>query len=278
MPAITTGNALAVRSGWSQDFDPTTGWQTTETWNGNKAQIGAIAPLFRSAGAKVSVSNSGALWTLVATWSVEYSSNLDAGIPAGSPPATVETANETWNLNVEQVQVDLRSAPSLLVLFGGATEAAQETLSGAIQLADDAIKARLNPDDYLVSIGLPAIPPSSQLNYFKIYRLRARGVQAVEEKRPILTRNRSFSPTFPTPVQVTGVDVVYSSQTLISTFAVPALVQSRMPVTPPVTITEAAWGWKQRRQDSQFNVARNRIDEGSDWIFAQWSNVLYTIL
>lgn len=278
MPSKTTGNALAVRSGWSQDFDPTTGWQTTETWNGNKAQIGAIAPLFRSAGAKVSVSNSGALWTLTATWSVEYSTTLDSGIPAGSPPVTAETANETWNLHVEQVQVDMRYAPSLLALFGGATDAAQEALAGAVQLADDAIKARLNPNTYLVSIGLPALSGTAQLPYFQIFRLRSRGVVAVEEKRPILTRNRTFSPTFPSPVQVSGVDLIYRTETLIATFAVPALVQSRMPATPPTTLSEAAWGWKQRRQDTAYVVGRNKIDEGSDWVFAQWSSVLYSII
>lgn len=276
MGSIVTGNSTAVRLGWDQQFDPTTGWQTAETWQGTKAQIGAIAPLFRANGAKTKVSNSGALWTLEATWTVEYSSGMDSTVPAGTAPASAEVALEVWNMTVELVQVDLRAAPALLALFGGPTPLAQETLSGAIQLADDAIKASLNLADYLASKGMTGIPLTPP--YYQVYRLRAAGVVAFEEKRPTLSRVKTYSPTYPEPLRVSGVEVVYTSQSLISTFEIPVLIQGRMPLNPLVTRVEAAWGWKQRRQDSAYSYGKNKIEESSDWVFAQWSTVLYSFI
>lgn len=276
MASVVTGNLTAVRLGWDQQFDPNSGWITVETWQGTKSQVGVIAPLFRGAGAKTKVSNSGALWTLEATWTVEYSAGMDSTVPAGTAPIAAEVPQENWNVTIELVQVDLRSSPALLALFGGNTTLAQETLSSAIQLSDDAIKVSLNLPDYLASKGLPAVFLTPA--HFQVYRLRAAGVVAVEEKRPTLSRQRSYSPAYATPLQVSGIDVVYYSQTLIDNFEIPVLVQGRMPATPVLTRVEAAWGWKQRRQDSAYSYGKNKIEESSDWVFAQWSTVLYNFI
>ena len=131
--SVGTGNATAVRSGWDQQFDPASGWVTVETWKGTKAQIAVIAPVFRGAGAKVGVSNEGALWTLVATWSVELAQNLNSATPAGAV-FVGEVPTETWNVNIELVQVDLRGAPGVRLLFGN-TELGDQTLAAAFQLA-----------------------------------------------------------------------------------------------------------------------------------------------
>lgn len=276
--SVGTGNATAVRSGWDQQFDPASGWVTVETWKGTKPQIAVIAPVFRGAGAKVGVSNDGALWTLVATWSVELAQNLNSATPAGAV-FVGEVPTETWNVNIELVQVDLRGAPGVLALFSGVSETKRdELIADAFTLADDAIKARETPIEYLAQNVLPPIPDTHLLAYMKIYRLKVRGVNAVEEKRPILTRTRSYSASYDDPIQARGADIIYRTSTLVSEFAVPALIQRKLPFNPPVTLTEAEWGWKQRRQDGSYNAARNRIDETSDWVFAQWSNVIYAFI
>ena len=275
--SVGTGNAAAVRSGWDQQFDPASGWVTVETWKGTKPQIAVIAPLFRGAGAKVGVSNDGALWTLVATWSVELSQNLNSATLAGAV-FVGEVPTETWNLNIELVQVDLRGAPGVRLLFGN-TELGDEILAGAFALAEDAIKARQTPTAYLASKGIPATFFGNLYDaYMKVYRLKVRGVNAVEEKRPILSRTRSYSATYDDPIKVVGADVIYTTPKLISTFKVPDLIQQKLPSNPPVTLTEAKWGWKQRRQDGSYNASRNRIEESSDWVFAQWSTVIYGFL
>ena len=273
--SVGTGNANAVRSGWDQQFDPATGWVTVETWKGTKAQIAAIAPIFRGAGAKTGVSNDGALWTLVATWSVELSENLNSATPAGAVYVG-EVPTETWNVNIELVQVDLRAAAGILALFPGMNqELRDENIARAFAIADDAIKSKETPVAYLARINFPTIPGALLLAYMKIYRLRVRGVTAVEEKRPVLTRTRSYSAVYDDPIKVVGADIVYRTSTLISTFKVPDLIQQKLPGNPPVTLTEAEWGWKQRRQDGSYDASRGRIQESSDWVFAQWSNVIY---
>jgi hypothetical protein len=274
--SVGTGNANAVRSGWDQQFDPASGWVTVETWKGTKAQVAAIAPIFRGAGAKTGVSNDGALWTLVATWSVELSENLNSATPAGAVYVG-EVPTETWNVNIELVQVDLRGAAGVRALFGFST-LGDEILAGAFALAEDAIKARMTPNAYLASKSLPPIPAANELAYMKVYRLKVRGVNAVEEKRPILTRNRSYSAVYEDPIQVYGADVIYTTAKLIRQFNVPPLIQRKLPANPPVTLTEARWGWKQRRQDGSYDAARGRIQETSDWVFAQWSDVIYSFL
>jgi hypothetical protein len=274
--SVGTGNANAVRSGWDQQFDPASGWVTVETWKGTKAQIAAIAPIFRGAGAKTGVSNDGALWTLVATWSVELSENLNSATPAGAVYVG-EVPTETWNVNIELVQVDLRGAAGVRALFGFST-LGDQILAGAFALAEDAIKARETPIEYLSKRSLPPIPTALELAYMKVYRLKVRGVNAVEEKRPVVTRTRSYSAVYDDPIQVYGADVIYTTAKLIRQFDVPPLIQRKLPANPPVTLTEARWGWKQRRQDGSYDASRGRIQETSDWVFAQWSDVIYTFL
>jgi len=272
--SVGTGNANAVRSGWDQQFDPATGWVTVETWKGTKAQIAVIAPLFRGAGAKVGVSNDGALWTLVATWSVELSENLNSTTPAGAV-FVGEVPTEIWNVNIELVQADLRGAAGIRAIFGTGT-LGDELIAGAFALAEDAIKARETPVQYLSKRLLPPLPKNYEVAYMKVYRLKVRGANAIEEKRPILTRNRTYSAKYAQPIKIYGPDIVYPTVKLISEFKIPTLIQSKLPDDPPVTLVEAGWGWKQRRQDGTYDASRNRIQETSDWVFAQWSDVIYT--
>ena len=274
--SVGTGNATAVRSGWDQQFDPASGWVTVETWKGTKPQIAVIAPVFRGAGAKVGVSNEGALWTLVATWSVELAQNLNSATPAGAV-FVGEVPTETWNVNIELVQVDLRGAAGIRALFGTGT-LGDELIAGSFALAEDAIKARETPVVYLSKRSLPPLPKNYEDAYMKVYRLKVRGVNAIEEKRPILSRTRSYSASYDDPIKVVGADVIYTTSKLISTFKVPDLIQQKLPSNPPVTLTEAKWGWKPRRQDGSYNASRNRIEESSDWVFAQWSTVIYGFL
>ena len=274
--SVGTGNATAVRSGWDQQFDPASGWVTVETWKGTKPQIAVIAPIFRGAGAKVGVSNEGALWTLVATWSVELAQNLNSATPAGAV-FVGEVPTEIWNVNIELVQVDLRGAAGIRALFGTGT-LGDELIAGSFALAEDAIKARETPVVYLSKRSLPPLPKNYEDAYMKVYRLKVRGVNAIEEKRPILSRTRSYSASYDDPIKVVGADVIYTTPRLVKDFKVPDLIQQKLPSNPPVTLTEAKWGWKPRRQDGSYNASRNRIEESSDWVFAQWSTVIYGFL
>ena len=265
MPSKVTGSSVAVRSGWEQQFDPASGWKTVETWNGSKAQIGAIIQSFRDNGAATSVKNSGALWTLTATWSLDYSKDTDK--QAGAPPLAEETL-DTWDVDVEWAQVDVRSSPKLIAYLEGEYQVAV-----AFKQVDAAIKAGLSIEKYLESISKSSIIPLVKLEV--IYRLRSRGVTTVEEKRPTLTRKRTYTSQYTAPIQINAVEVIYTPSALISLFSVPNIIQQKLPVTPAVTQAEAAWGWKLRKQSGTFTVARNKIEETMDFVFAQWSTLIY---
>lgn len=269
MPSKVTGSNVAVRSGWEQQFDPASGWKTVETWNGSKTQIAAIIQSFIDNGAATSVKNSGALWTLTVTWSLDYSKDTDK--QAGAPPLAEETL-DTWDVDVEWAQVDVRSSPKIITYLGGEYQVAT-----TFKLVDSAIKAGLSIDGYYRNVVntsttiQPAVSPKEEA----IYRLRSRGVTTIEEKRPTLTRKRTYTSQYTTPIQINAVEVIYTTSALISLFSVPNIIQQKLPVTPAVTQAEAAWGWKLRKQSGTFTVARNKIEETMDFVFAQWSTLIY---
>ena len=268
MPSKVTGSQDAVRSSWEQQFDPATGWKTVETWNGSKSQIAAAVEKFHNSGAATSVKNSGALWTLTVTWSLDYSN--ESGKQAGAPPAT-EAPLDTWDVDVELADVDVRASPKVIAFLGD-----EYKVAVAFKQVDAAIKAGLSIDKYLDSISISSIIPIDKLEV--IYRLRARGVTTLTEKRPILTRKRTYTSAYTTPIQINAVEVIYTTSALITEFKVPNIIQQKLPATPPVTQAEAAWGWKQRKQSGTFTVARNKIEETMDFVFAQWSTLLYDFI
>jgi len=268
MPSKVTGSNVAVRSGWEQQFDPATGWKTVETWNGSKSQIAAIIQSFRDNGAATSVKNSGALWTLTVTWSLDY--NQDTNKQAGAPPAAEETL-DTWDVDVELADVDVRASPKVITFLGD-----EYKVAVAFKQVDAAIKAGLSIDKYLESISISSIIPIIKLEV--IYRLRSRGVTTLTEKRPILTRKRTYTSAYTTPIQINAVETVYTTSALITNFSVPNIIQQKLPVTPVVTQAEAAWGWRIRKQSGTFTVARNKIEETMDFVFAQWSTLLYDFI
>lgn len=269
MPSKVTGSNVAVRSGWEQQFDPASGWKTVETWNGSKSQIAAIIQSFRDNGAATSVKNSGALWTLTVTWSLDY--NQDTDKQAGAPPAAEETL-DTWDVDVELADVDVRASPKVIAFLGGESQVAI-----IFKQVDAAIKAGLSLTAYYQSISV-ATSPSTLVKQEVIYRLRSRGVTTLTEKRPILTRKRTYTSAYTTPIQINAVEVIYTTSALITEFKVPNIIQQKLPATPPVTQAEAAWGWKQRKQSGTFTVARNKIEETMDFVFAQWSTLLYDFI
>lgn len=265
MPSKVTGSNKAVRSGWEQQFDPASGWKTVETWNGSKTQIAAIIQGFIDNGAATSVKNSGALWTLTVTWSLDY--NKDTDKEAGAPPQAEESL-DTWDVDVEWAQVDVRSSPKVINYLGG-----EYKVAVAFKQADAAIKAGLDMQKYMDSLEKSSIIPIDKLEV--IHRLRSRGVTTVEEKRPTLARKRTYTSQYTTPIQINAVEIIYTTSALISLFKVPSIIQQKLPVTPLVTQAEAAWGWKLRKQSGTFTVARNKIEETVDFVFAQWSTLIY---
>ncbi len=263
MASVATGSNVAIRESFEQQFDPQQGNISIEVWNGTRNQIAAIAPGFRVLGAKVKTVNRGALWTLTATWPTEFGS-----VPGGGP---VEIPTEKWDIEIEWAQVDIRSSPKFLAAFGN-----EQTVAILMRRIDAAIKAQLSLTDYFSTI-TPAIGAPTE-NEQKAYRLRARGAEGYEIKRPVITRRRTYSDAYPTPITVDAVEKVYTTAKLISTFGVPLLIQRKLPTDPTQIPAETVWGWRLRKQDGTYQISRNKIEEVQDWVYTAWSTLLYDIV
>lgn len=261
MASNATGSSVAIRASSEFQFDPQNGNVLVETWEGTKSQILAIVTGFRALGARIKMGNRGALWTLVATWPNEFGS-----APGGG---ATETPTEKWDIEIEWSQVDIRSSPKFIAAFGG-----EEAVSKLISSCDQAIKQKQNLTEYYAANGRPA-PTADEL---KAYRLRARGAEGYEIKRPVISRKRTYSENYPQPITVDSVEKVYRTPALISTFNVPPLIQKKLPPDPAQVPAESVWGWRLRKQDGTYTVSRNRVEEVQDWVFAAWSTLLYDVV
>lgn len=187
---------------------------------------------------------------------------------------------DTWDVDVELADVDVRASPKVITFLGD-----EYNVAVAFKAVDAAIKAGLSISEHqavelakfavtrTASESLASIIPFHKLQV--IYRLRARGVTTLTEKRPILTRKRTYTSVYTEPIQINAVEVIYTTSALITKFKVPNIIQQKLPAAPAVTQAEAAWGWKERKQSGTFTVARNKIEETMDFVFAQWSTLLY---
>lgn len=251
MASKATGDPKAVRFSTEILFDPQSGDQLVETWFGTKGAIYGLLAAFKGAGGvKVALTHDGPKYKLVATFSA-------LGLRDGS----VEIPVDKWQLQTEWVQVDIRHSPKILALpiAGSPTAIAKAYLA-----AQTAVKTQT-----------PAALTSLATVF---YNLLAHGADSYEIKRPVLTRVRTVSPFYAQQIMVSAVEQVYSTATLISGFAIPPAISSRLPVNPSGLITDCVWAWKERKQSSEFTLALNKVEEQNDWVFSLWNTNLYDVV
>lgn len=258
---IGTPGATMVESG--RDFDPTNGYTYWSKYEGNEQSIYGLEAAFAAAGNKVRVSRDGPVFML----EVRY------GAPANGQQ---EVPQDKWNFDIDFVNVSIWSAPDVI---SAAATAASETnaLSGDTFTADDFINywRRAIKD----KMGEPT-PDSADESGFaeplkEIYANIVRGQEAFEVERPVLTRVRTISVSYAGAVVLEAKPVFYSTAKLIALFNLPASIAGRLPANPAFTPDYTQWGWKKRKDTSEFVLALNKVQEVKDWVFAAWSTLTY---
>jgi hypothetical protein len=231
-------------------FDEKTGFQTVATYEGLKPAVdSAMGLMSLIQGLKMSSRQvQGPWYRLTITF-------------AGTIEGTDDPPVDTWSRVVEFVQEDIRSNPNVIALAGDD--------AGVLALWVKEIKEALKEGEPLDA--------SAEADQVKIYRLYARGAEAHEQKRIVVRRRRVIPVQFAEPEPVRAVEVIYTTEQLITQFGVPVAFQELLPEDPDFAPADTIWGWRERTNATDFVPSINKTEETMEWVFAAWSTVLYDL-
>lgn len=252
------GVAGAVLTKTDRDFDPTLGWVYVTTWVGNEASIRGLESSFSVAGAKTHSTHDGP----------QFSLDVRTALP---PNGTDEIPLDKWEFQTDFVQDPFWSGPKIIQAASNAAAVGQT--------ADDVIKQW--QIDFKDASDAKKLPSETGFADDKLHLYVAniiRGQDSIEVERPILTRMRTISVYYAGQVQLDAVPKVYTTDSLISLFAIPSAIASRLPPDPAFTPDYKVWGWKRRRDTSEFILAIDKVQEQKDFVFAAWDSFSYDII
>ena len=244
MSAVFRGSAIVFHS-QEQDWHPTAGYTTRQTYKGRNTEIYALAASYRALGWATNISQDGPVHILAAT--------------LGGSAEEVETPDEQWGWNTEQITKDVFSHPAVAAeaaLFAKPAKYKNDienAVAQGIALAGDVSTLPLAP---------------------LVYRELTRGVTGYEVEYFTLSRVRNYSPNYPLRVQIDAVSKLYTTAQLIATFNLPSIVQNALPDTPDISAVGAIWAWRRRDFSAEYDGA-GRITERTTWAHSNWSALLY---
>lgn len=224
-----------------------------------------MAASLLSFGAKITTTIDGGKSRLLAVFATDPST-------ASNPAAEVPV--DRWPIQEELVQVSLWSIPAVIREL-----ADKSNFVNISKVKKDIADAASNGLDF----------PYTETVYPNCYRVFLKllaGAEHYESKRPVLTRVRTYSSTYPSRLRVVARDLVYTTSALITLLGIPTDIQSVLPVNPPDTDLPvdvkgqivAAWSWKNRGTNLDYHVATRRFEETSIFAFAAWDKELYQLV
>lgn len=240
----------------SYDSDIGTTWE--QTFEGTQTGIAALASALFTSGAKIRWEQKVGTNQLIAQWGRNPND-----LPEDEP------ATDNWKLDQEPYQIPLFRHPL------AALEAEAYIGSSFAQYRKDITSSAEAGTAYPLDTG--SFPVGLQ-----IYYLLGQGVEYWETQRPILSRQREFSKTYPSKQVVAFTSKVYTRATLIASgtgFGIPASFEPQIPADPSYSPpTGTSWGWRLRQQSSGYSKNTRRWEEQIEWEFGWWYNSLYEIL
>jgi hypothetical protein len=247
---LIVGNPAAVLKSEEPFYSAETGYGLRQTWHGSKAAIVAKLSTYAQQGYNGTTSKSaGGSWQLVIS------------LP--------DVAFDRWEIDTEWEQRSLFALPQADAEMSAYSNAGSTGRAAYKKMIEDAVS---NGDNAL-SVTEGAYPYA-----YVIFRLMSRGVEAYEVRRPVIRRRRTVALQWATPITLDQNENVYTTAKLITTFAIPALVQLQLPANPAVTPIDCAWAWKTRTQASSSVPALNKTEEQTEWVFAAWPTKYYTLI
>lgn len=247
---------VAVSSGWVRD--PQSGVRFEQRYEGTAAGIGALALTLVSQGASVRYDDTGpGKKTLVASWGRDP-----------NEPESAEVPTDRWELELAPYQIAIWRHPDVVRESLG--------LSGG-QSFDN------GPSGYRRKL-LDAVAEGGQCPFttpvaLQVFDLLTKGTEYWETQRPIIRRQRTYTPSYTDRAILTPTSLVYSRSSLISTFSPPAIFQGQIPVDPTEeTPTRTQWGWRLTQRSCAYTGSLGKFEESTSWEGAYWETALYTFL
>lgn len=263
------------------NFDPSSGYVARTTWRGSPSQCTAYHASLVASGIRAVLTSRGGVGEV-------------SVLSQGNPDAVgAEVPVDKWEIGTEFMQVPIWGHPNLANYANG-YDGATSIAEGIARIRQDmelALKGKtLNSEGKVESeVGPAPTAPSDVTAEFgsngellKIYKNLCRGQDAYPITVPVLSRVRTYSAALLTVSKTTGrmkvpdLPIAYRTATLISTYAVPVVMQTQMPDTPATVPEDAEWAWQERRHTLEVNWV-GKVTEVQDWVFGAHSTVIYTI-
>lgn len=229
-------------------FDPQQGWSTVEEWEGSRNACTTKQSEYAGVNIRSDLSHDGPKWRLTVTIG-----EIQRGGGEDEQPV------DTWTIDTEWVQNSIWENPNVILNAGTIAELASWNAE---------IKRAMKKDP-------PALDTQTPAGKVVMFNMIARGIEAYESKRIVLSRTRTVSVGYAAQFALDAVETVYSTARLIQLYAIPAAISNRLPANPPNPSAGFQWSWKQRRASSQFVLRSNKVEEVFDFVFAAWSINLY---
>jgi hypothetical protein len=261
MASNQIGEPSAVLFATDREFDPQAGFVYVQRYNGSEAAVRALETGFIAGRARTRIVQDGPHYILEVR-------------TAAPQDGSVELPIDKWEFDTDFVQDPIWSGPKII-----AAAAAFGATQNPVLTADDVIKQWR--DDFKTKSDAKTLPKDTGFTGDKLHLYVSnvvRGQEAIEVERAILTRVRSFSATYAGQVILDAVPKVYTTGSLISLFAIPPAIANRLPGNPAYTPLYTAWGWKKRKDSSEFILAINKVQETKDFVFAAWDTLSHDII
>lgn len=254
MNVIEIGDCTLQEVSTERIFDPVTGPAVISIFEGSEDDCTTTGAIYQQAGFRSHV--------------FQYNGpvyRLRVSIPEGND-GTPAPNTDRWERFTETAQEDIRNNPRLVAAILTEVSPAGSTaamINGLYKDFKDQIKAGNKNANY------------GATNVQAFFELLSRGAEAHEVRRVILRRRRTIALRFLAQSEVLAVERIYSTSALISAFAIPNAIASKLPVQGDATPTNTAWGWKERSDDSMILAASSIVEETKEFVFAAWSTLLY---
>ena len=234
-------------------------WQLS--FEGPRDAIRVASLDWQAAGGRVQIEEDGP----ISRAQVTLSGARNASDP--TQPISSEQPTERWELRSDRVEVSLWDLPNVYdeaqrytALFGdGATPTLYKT-----QIEEAAANGTALP------FSTTLFPVAGQL-----LRALSRGTDSFPTTRINLVRQRSFTTSYGSPIPSNVIPPVYSTNSLVQAFAIPATVANALPANPSQKPTGTEWGWLVMDDAYSYVPKLNLVEQTTSWAFAAWDTGIY---
>ena len=259
----------------SPSFDPVVGSVWELEYQGSRDAIRLASASWLAGGGKIRIDEAGP----VSVATVVFSGARSASDPTA--PISNEEPTDRWELRTDRVDVSLFELPAVqaeMLAWAQSVDQAGNPIPGTQDTArpwslykkevEDAVR---NGDQ------LPAAYFSADTTplAYRLYVMLGRGQDSFPTTRMNLVRVRSFTTTYQSPTRLDAVPPIYTTQSLINTFAIPQAVQNSLPLNPATKPVGTEWGWLMTDNSFSYSPKNNLVEQTTAWAFAAWDTSVY---